>query len=102
MKYNLISSSVGLFLKEIRKEKNITGKQLAKLINISQQQISRYETGASSLSLDQLNEILIVLDKRWIELVDYIDNVSEKTKEKDTKSKKYLHSIKDSTNQIFK
>ena len=88
MKYNLISSSVGLFLKKIRQEKNLTGTQLAQLINVSQQQISRYETGASSLSLDQVNNILTVLDKRWVELIYYIDNASEKVKATDLKQNK--------------
>ncbi|MEX5869443.1 helix-turn-helix domain-containing protein [Providencia hangzhouensis] len=45
MKANIISSHVGNYLRKSRKEKNMTGKQLAELINISQQQVSRYETG---------------------------------------------------------
>ncbi|QIF56685.1 MULTISPECIES: helix-turn-helix domain-containing protein [unclassified Providencia] len=80
MKANIISSHVGNYLRKSRKEKNMTGKQLAELINISQQQVSRYETGTSSLSLDQLNEILTVLDKRWIEMICYIDCFSEENK----------------------
>ncbi len=78
MKPNMISRHVGHFLRRIRKEKNMTGKELAKLINISQQQISRYETGTSAISLEQLNEILIVLDKRWIEVFFYIESFSGK------------------------
>lgn len=77
MKPNIISRHVGLFLRHIRKEKKMTGKDLAKSINISQQQISRYETGASSISLEQLNEMLIALDIRWIDIFLYVDYFSE-------------------------
>ncbi|UBX50484.1 helix-turn-helix domain-containing protein [Providencia alcalifaciens] len=35
MKSNIISGQVGAFLRKSRKEKNMTGKQLAKLIGIS-------------------------------------------------------------------
>ena len=88
MKYNLISNRVGLFLKKVRQEKNLTGTQLAQLINVSQQQISRYETGASSMSLDQVNNILKVLDRRWIELIYHIDNVAENAKSIELKQNK--------------
>ncbi|UNH39013.1 helix-turn-helix domain-containing protein [Moellerella wisconsensis] len=64
MKSNIISSRVGAFLRIARKEKKMTGKQLALLMNISQQQISRYEIGITSITLDQLEKLLIVLDKK--------------------------------------
>ncbi|MGA6358928.1 helix-turn-helix domain-containing protein [Proteus mirabilis] len=37
MKSNMISGHVGIFLRKARKEKNMTGKQLARLMNVSQQ-----------------------------------------------------------------
>ncbi|EPL9571904.1 MULTISPECIES: helix-turn-helix domain-containing protein [Providencia] len=92
MKSNLISSQVGMYLRKTRKEKNMTGKQLARLINVSQQQISRYETGCSSLSLEKLDEMLVVLDKRWIEMIYYIDSFSEE-KRKSTISNKEMIQI---------
>ncbi|HEI9803898.1 TPA: helix-turn-helix transcriptional regulator, partial [Proteus mirabilis] len=54
MKSNMISGHVGIFLRKARKEKNMTGKQLARLMNVSQQQISRYEIGATAITVDQL------------------------------------------------
>ncbi|WP_272518383.1 MULTISPECIES: helix-turn-helix domain-containing protein [unclassified Providencia] len=73
MKNNIISSRVGCFLRKARKDKNLSGKEIAKLINVSQQQVSRYETGITSLTLDQLDQYLFVLDKKWIELFKYIE-----------------------------
>ncbi|MDD9338640.1 helix-turn-helix domain-containing protein [Providencia heimbachae] len=73
MEYNSISCYAGKFLRKARKEKDMTGKQLAKLMHISQQQISRYETGRTSLTLDQLSLLLISLDKSWAELIQAIE-----------------------------
>ncbi|MBO1928695.1 helix-turn-helix domain-containing protein [Providencia rettgeri] len=41
---NEINKEIGQYLRGIRKERNLTGEELAKRLNISQQQISRYET----------------------------------------------------------
>lgn len=73
MKSNIISSRVGAFLRIARKEKRMTGKQLALLMNISQQQISRYEIGITSITLDQLEKLLIVLDKKWSDVIKFIE-----------------------------
>ncbi|KLN96361.1 helix-turn-helix domain-containing protein, partial [Moellerella wisconsensis] len=73
MKSNIISSRVGAFLRIARKEKKMTGKQLALLMNISQQQISRYEIGITSITLDQLEKLLIVLDKKWSDVMKFIE-----------------------------
>ncbi|HHR5902534.1 TPA: helix-turn-helix domain-containing protein [Providencia alcalifaciens] len=80
MKSNIISGQVGAFLRKSRKEKNMTGKQLAKLIGISQQQISRYEMGITSITLEQLDHFLIILDKRWIDVIKYIEKEAESEK----------------------
>lgn len=63
MKSNMISGHVGIFLRKARKEKNMTGKQLARLMNVSQQQISRYEIGATAITVDQLANFLLILYK---------------------------------------
>ena len=38
---------VGLFLKTLRKEKNITQEVLAEVLNVSSRTVSRWETGGS-------------------------------------------------------
>jgi transcriptional regulator with XRE-family HTH domain len=38
---------IGSFLKELRKEKDITQEQLAEKINVSGRTVSRWETGVS-------------------------------------------------------
>ncbi len=38
---------IGSFLKELRKEKNITQEQLAEQLNVSGRTVSRWETGVS-------------------------------------------------------
>ncbi|WP_283125932.1 helix-turn-helix domain-containing protein [Providencia stuartii] len=63
MEENRLTALAGLFLRKARKEKNITGKQLAKLMGISQQQISRYENGITPLTLDLLHRFLLTLDQ---------------------------------------
>ena len=83
MNSNITSIYVGAFLRRARKEKNITGIQLAKLMNMSQQQISRYETGITSITLDKLELFLITLDKRWIDVFKFLEKsfVTERKKE---------------------
>lgn len=97
MKSNMISCHVGIFLRKARKEKNMTGKQLARLMNVSQQQISRYEIGATSITLDQLNNFLNILDKRWIDVFKFLESevisenkTSENEIDKNESKNKYL------------
>ncbi|MEQ4676026.1 helix-turn-helix transcriptional regulator [Providencia vermicola] len=90
MKSNIISCHVGVFLRRARKEKNMTGKQMAKLMNISQQQISRYEIGTTSITLDQLEQFLRILDKRWIDVLRFLEDESVigiKTDKNESKNK---------------
>ncbi|HCT7329279.1 TPA: helix-turn-helix transcriptional regulator, partial [Proteus mirabilis] len=74
MKSNMISGHVGIFLRKARKEKNMTGKQLARLMNVNQQQISRYEIGATAITVDQLANFLLILDKKWVDVFKYLEN----------------------------
>lgn len=60
-----ITTETSHFLKSARIEKSLTGTELGKLLNLSQQQISRYENGLCKISVDMLNNYLKVLDKDW-------------------------------------
>ncbi|CAB5553962.1 helix-turn-helix domain-containing protein [Providencia hangzhouensis] len=43
-------------------------------MDVSQQQISRYETGKTSLTIDQLSHLLRLLDKNWVELILFVQS----------------------------
>ncbi|WP_272539670.1 helix-turn-helix domain-containing protein [Providencia sp. PROV197] len=60
-------------MQKSRKENDLTGKELARLINVSQQQISRYELGVTPLTLAQLNKLLRTLNKSWAEFFLYLE-----------------------------
>lgn len=89
MESNKLSYYAGFFLRKSRLEKNLTGKQLASLMHVSQQQISRYETGKTPLTLDQLHQLLSLLDKSWAEFAVFIQN------EKENENSLMLHSEKE-------
>lgn len=73
-----INIKIGAFLKKSRKNKNMAGRELAKLMHVSQQQISRYETGKTKLTLEQLNILLVLLGRSWCEIFHIIEDEYEK------------------------
>ncbi|MGJ3355450.1 helix-turn-helix domain-containing protein [Providencia sp. Je.9.19] len=83
MESNKISYYAGRFLRKARKDKNMTGQQLAKLMHVSQQQISRYENGKTPLTIDTLSQILKLLDKTWPELIFFVQEESKFDKDED-------------------
>ncbi len=48
---------IGSFLKELRKEKEMTQEQLAETLNVSRRTVSRWETGSNLPDLDLLMEM---------------------------------------------
>ena len=48
---------IGRFLKELRKEKNLTQEQLAEILNVSGRSVSRWETGNNMPDLSVLVEL---------------------------------------------
>lgn len=68
---NLFSFYCGKVIKRIRKKKGITGIELATKLDISQQQMSRYERGINKLSIDVIFDILAVLDTSFEKLFRY-------------------------------
>lgn len=48
---------IGVFLKELRKEKGITQEQFAEILNVSGRTISRWETGINMPDISLLCEI---------------------------------------------
>ncbi|HFF1655860.1 helix-turn-helix transcriptional regulator [Providencia vermicola] len=57
-----IYALLGNHLRKARVSKGLSGNELGSVIQLSQQQVSRYELGINKLSLDKLIEIVIFLD----------------------------------------
>ncbi len=58
----LFTKAIGKEINRFRKNKSMTGKELARLLNVSQQQISRYECGVCCITVDTLIIILDILN----------------------------------------
>lgn len=63
---------IGARIRELRKEKNIEAKTLAKIANIDAANLSRIEQGLYSVGLDILSKIALALGAK-IELVDFVE-----------------------------
>ena len=62
-------------LKEIREDKDLLQKDVAKILNMSQVQYSRYETGLRLIPIDKLNKLALFYETS----VDYlIGNTDER------------------------
>lgn len=73
---------IGVFLRKSRHEKELTASELGRLVKLSQQQVSRYELGITTISVEMLNVFLIALDKNWSDfffsvMADYSDEIKE-------------------------
>ncbi|HGV9233780.1 MULTISPECIES: helix-turn-helix domain-containing protein [Providencia] len=56
---------IGREIYRLRKAKGITGKELAKMLKVSQQQISRYERGVCYMNFDTFLLSLFYLDENF-------------------------------------
>lgn len=99
----MTSKDCGKFISDLRKEKNLTQKQLAKKINVSDKAISRWETGTgfpdvtSLISLSEffgisINELLAgkrIEEEILPEIAEKNVIVAFENKEKEVKKKKF-------------
>ncbi len=60
---------IGIFLKELRKEKGLTQEQLAEVFNVSSRTVSRWETGSNMPDISMLVEIAVFYDVSIPEIV---------------------------------
>lgn len=74
--------NIGLFLKELRKEKNLTQEQLAEKFNISSRSVSRWETGTNLPDLSILVELADFYD---VDIRKIIDGERKNEMNKETK-----------------
>lgn len=61
---------IGIFLKELRKEKNLTQEQLAELLGVTNRSISRWENGVNMPDFDFVIEIAKYYDVSVEEILD--------------------------------
>ena len=80
---------IGSFLKELRKEKNLTQEQLAEALNVSGRTVSRWETGSNMPDLSIL-----------VELADYYDIDIREIINGERKSEKMNDELKDTLKQV--
>lgn len=93
-----------MYLKQIRKKKGITQKEIAELLNISQQQVSNIEKGLSELSSKQIIKLCNYLNVTADELLG-LKPINEQVNEINKKyntilNKNELYEIKNTLENI--
>ena len=93
----------GSFLKELRKERNLTQEQLAEKFNVSNRSVSRWETGSNMPDLSILVELAEFYNVDIKEIIDgerKSEIMKEETKETLLKVAEYTE--KDKQEQYFR
>ena len=87
---------IGRFLKELRKEKDITQEQLAEKIKVSGRTVSRWETGSNMPDISLLAQLADFYDVSIPEIIDgerKSENMNEEVKETVLKLSDYTETI---------
>ena len=87
---------IGRFLKELRKENDITQEQLAEKIKVSGRTVSRWETGSNMPDISLLADLADFYDVSIPEIIDgerKSDNMKEEVKETVLKLSDYTETI---------
>lgn len=66
-----------MLIRELRKRKNLTQSQLAKLVNVDQTAISQWETGRTKPTIDNLVLLSNILDCEIKDILDIKDYSKE-------------------------
>ncbi|MBR1811535.1 MAG: helix-turn-helix domain-containing protein [Clostridia bacterium] len=82
---------IGLFLKELRKEKRLTQEQLAEKLNVTGRTVSRWETG---VNLPDLSLLVELADYYEVDIREIIDG-ERKSETMDTETKETLLKVSD-------
>ncbi len=83
---------IGLFLKELRKEKSITQEELAEKLNVSNRTISRWETGNNMPDISLLVELSELYHVSIPEIIDgerKSENMNQETRDTAVKMAEY-------------
>ncbi len=83
---------IGTFLKELRKEKDLTQEDLAEQLNVSNRTISRWETGSNMPDIGMLVEIADFYEVSIPEIIDgerKSENMNQETRDTAIKMAEY-------------
>lgn len=83
----------GMFLKELRKEKNLTQEQLAEMLGVSNRSVSRWENGVNMPDFDLVIEIVNYFN---VTIEEFLDG--ERMTEMDKKTEETLLKVADYEN----
>ena len=72
-KQNTILCKIGLKIRELRLEKNISQQDLAAACNFEKSNMSRIEAGKTNLTIGTLLKICEVLNVKLIDIVEHIE-----------------------------
>lgn len=61
-----------MYIRYMRDKKKMTGYELGRHLNITQQQISRYERGVTVINVIMLNKIINTLDLCWHDFIQQV------------------------------
>lgn len=86
---------IGTFLKELRKEKNLTQEQLSEILGVTNRSISRWENGVNMPDLDLVIEIVNYFD---VSIEEFLDG-ERKENMIDRKTEQTLLKVADYENQ---
>lgn len=89
---NVDQKKIGIFLKELRKEKNITQEMLAEKLNVSNRTVSRWENGNNMPDISLLVELSEIYNVSIPEIIDgerKSEKMNEETKNTALKMAEY-------------
>ena len=95
---------VGSFLKELRKERNLTQEQFAEQLGVSGRSVSRWETGINMPDISLLVEIAEFYDVSISEIIDgerKSGKMNEEVKETALKLSDYTETINKTIRKIY-
>lgn len=74
---NEINKQIGISLRKLRKDKLITKPEILKILNVSSQQLNKYENGTNRISASKLALLLNILNINFNTFYNSINNNDE-------------------------
>ena len=74
---NEINKQIGISLRKLRKDKLITKPEILKILNVSSQQLNKYENGTNRISASKLALLLNILNINFNTFYNSVNNNDE-------------------------